>query len=93
MNNKIILTILELVIDIFRGLALITLISPVIIYQFIHGDTDRYIWLISGPEPFNKFGGGPYQLYMYLTLVITGIALFVLTSFIKKIVEARRIYE
>lgn len=46
--------------------------SPVALYLFIHGDAERYAWIISGPEPFSNFGSGPYQLRMYVGLFALG---------------------
>lgn len=57
------------------GAGLLLAVSPVIMYWFIHGDPERYLWIISGPAPFNSFGSGPFQLYMYACLVISGILL------------------
>jgi len=57
--------------------------SPVILYWFIHGDPDRYLWIISGPAPFSSFGSGPFQLYLYAGLVITG-SLLITTVLVAK---------
>lgn len=54
------------------GAGLLLVVSPVILYWFIHGDPDRYLWIISGPAPFDSFGSGPFQLYLYACLVIAG---------------------
>ena len=54
------------------GAGLLLVVSPVILYWFIHGDPARYLWIISGPAPFSSFGSGPFQLYLYVGLVITG---------------------
>lgn len=54
---------------------LLLVVSPVILYWFIHGDPERYLWIISGPPPFSSFGSGPFQLYMYAGLVFSGLLL------------------
>ena len=59
-------------------------LSPFILYWFIHGDYDRYIWIINGPFPFNSFGGGPFQLLMYGGLLITGLVLIAISLIIKR---------
>ena len=59
-------------------------ISPIILYWFIHGDYDRYIWIINGPFPFNSFGGGPFQLLMYGGLLITGVVLIAVSLIVKR---------
>ncbi len=56
------------------GLGLIAVVSPVFFYWFIHGDTDRYLWIINGPPPFDQFGGGPYQLWiLYVLPFLAGV--------------------
>ena len=55
------------------GAGILSFVSPVVLYWFIHGDPERYLWIISGPAPFSSFGGGPFQLYLYAGLVIAGI--------------------
>ncbi len=49
--------------------------SPVALYLFIHGEAERKSWIISGPEPFSDFAGGPYQLRMYVGLFAAGVIL------------------
>ena len=58
--------------------------SPIILYCFIHGDYERYIWIIKGPFPFSSFGGGPFQMLMYASLFITGIILIIISLIIKR---------
>lgn len=59
-------------------------LSPFILYWFIHGDYDRYIWIINGPFPFSSFGGGPFQLFMYGGLLITGLVLITVSLIVKR---------
>ena len=59
-------------------------LSPFILYWFIHGDYDRYIWIINGPFPFSSFGGGPFQLLMYGGLLITGLVLIAVSLIVKR---------
>lgn len=58
-------------------------ISPIILYWFIHGDYERYTWIINGPFPFSSFGGGPFQLLMYGGLCISGIVLITVSLIVK----------
>ncbi len=67
-----------------RNLGIITTISPIFLYWFIHGNYDRYIWIINGPYPFNGFGGGSFQLLMYSGLLITGILLIAISLIVKR---------
>lgn len=55
------------------GSGLLLVVSPLVLYWFIHGDPERYLWIISGPPPFSGFGSGPFQLVMYAGLVLAGI--------------------
>jgi len=70
--------------DLLLGLGFIISISPVILYWFIHGDYERYIWIINGPYPFSSFGGGPFQLFMYMVLFVTGVLLIVVSVVLKR---------
>lgn len=66
-------TILKFGTSLFLGFSFIFFVSPIFLYWFIHGNYDRYVWIINGPYPFSHFGGGPYQLWMGLGLVVGGI--------------------
>jgi hypothetical protein len=55
------------------GVGLVALAMPFFLYWLIHGDYDRYVWLINGPPPFDEFGSGPFQLLMYLGFFSTGV--------------------
>ncbi len=56
------------------GLGFVFLASPFLLWWWIHGDYERYVWIISGPRPYDNFGGGPFQLVMYTTLFLTGLS-------------------
>jgi hypothetical protein len=59
------------------GLGTIFLVSPFLLWWWIHGSYERYVWIISGPYPYDNLGGGPFQVMVYSGLFATG---FVLTS-------------
>lgn len=43
-------------------------------FWFVHGSFGRYLWIINGPEPFSRFGGGPFQLAVgSLIMVVSGV--------------------
>jgi len=65
----------EFIVDLSLGLGVVLVISPVALYWFIHGNYDRYIWIINGPYPFSSLGGGPFQILVYTGLFIIGISL------------------
>lgn len=73
----------DIVSSLILGIGFISLISPLLIFWFIHGNHERYMWIISGPHPFDKFGGGPFQLFMYLGLFIFGLILIVISFYIR----------
>lgn len=77
--------LLDILISLLLGIGLILLISPVLLYWWIHGNYERYIWIISGPAPYNNFGSGPYQLFVFLLFpVVLGILLMSVSFFVKK---------
>ncbi len=70
--------------DLIRGLGAVLIVSPLALYCFIHGNYERYIWIINGPAPFKYFGSGPFQLWMYLGLFVCGILVLVLSGKMKR---------
>ena len=62
----------------------IFIISPLFLYWWIHGDYERYLWIINGPEPFSNFGSGPYQMGMFLGLEFLGVSMFVVGLYLRK---------
>ncbi len=66
--------ILDILSSLLLGLGLVYLASPCLLWWWIHGDYERYVWIISGPRPYDSFGGGPFQLVMYTTLFLTGLS-------------------
>jgi len=59
------------------GLGVVVLLLIPTLYWFIHGDYERYIWVIRGPQPFSQFGGGPYQFWLGVCLFVTGSGMIV----------------
>jgi len=70
--------------DLLLGLGFIFTISPIIVYWLIHDNYERYIWIINGPYPFSRFGGGPFQLFMYTALFVIGVVLVTISMYLKK---------
>jgi hypothetical protein len=66
------------------SIGILTIVSPIFLYWFIHGDYERYIWIINGPFPFSSFGGGPFQMLTYISLFITGLVLIIISLIIKR---------
>lgn len=76
-------TFRELLASLLLGLGAVALLAPVALYVLIHGDDDRYLWLISGPPPFDQLGSGPVQLWLGTGLVTAGVLLVVLATLVK----------
>ena len=82
-------TISDITTSILFGAGIIFLISPFLLYQWIHSDYERYLWIIGGPDPYSKFGGGPYQLIMYLSLLLIGITLLLSPFLLKRVYDKK----
>ena len=67
----------ELFSSLLLGLGTILLASPFLLWWWTHGSYERYVWIISGPYPYDNLGGGPFQVMVYSGLFAAG---FVLTS-------------
>jgi|GEM_PF-1912783 len=75
--------ILDITASVLLGLGTIGILSPFLMYWFIHGNYDRYIWIIHGPYPFSSFGGGPFQLFMDVGLMLAGAILIIISLILK----------
>lgn len=83
--NKIIMFLSNFILS----TGVLTIISPILLYWFIHGDYERYIWIINGQFPFKSFGGGPFQLLMYMGLFILGVVLISVSLIIKFLIKKK----
>ena len=73
------------------GLGLVLVAMPFFVNWLIHGDYDRYIWLINGPKPFDSWGGGPYQLWLHVSFFLWGLGMVALgLLFRARLLERRR---
>lgn len=59
--------------SILLGWAIIIMTSPIFLAWWL-SDYERYIWTISGPEPFRRFGSGPYMLGMFFIMEFIGLS-------------------
>jgi len=75
--TKIKKAIFEIINSTLFGLGIIFMFSPFLLNWWIHGSYERYIWIISGPSPYDKFGSVPFQLYMCLGLFSMGVVIFI----------------
>lgn len=67
------ITVVDVTSAIVLGIGVLLLASPAALYWWVHGDYDRYLWIIRGPSPYNQLGGGPFQLWTYVLLLILGL--------------------
>ena len=70
---------LPLVVDLasafLLGLGAVTLLLLPCLYWLIHGDAERFQWIIRGPAPFNNLGSGPYLLWLGLAIFLSGLGM------------------
>ena len=52
------------------GIGLVLLAAPAGFLWLVHGDGERYRWLIGGPPPFDQWGSGPYQLWTCAEMIL-----------------------
>jgi len=83
----------SLLLDILSSILLcwgvIFIASPVWLTWFIHGNYERYLWIINGPFPFSSFGSGPFQLFMFIFLVLAGILMISVGLVLRKFLCTR----
>jgi len=77
----------SLLLDILSSILLcwgvIFIASPVWLTWFIHGNYERYLWIINGPFPFSSFGSGQFQLFMFIFLILAGILMIILNIILR----------
>lgn len=81
MTNKTIGALLGYIPCVLFGAGIMFIISPLFLYWWIHGDYDRYLWIIKGPYPYSNLGSAPYQLLLYGGSFFAGI-LFIIVAFV-----------
>lgn len=59
------------------GLGMVFLTSPFLLWWWILGSNELYVWITGGPYPYDDLGGRPFQVAVYPGSFATG---FVLTS-------------
>ena len=64
-------TLGELFSSLLLGLGTILLASPFLLWWWIHGSYERYVWIIGGPYPYDNLGG-PFQVVVYPGLFAAG---------------------
>jgi hypothetical protein len=63
------------------GLALFAAAGPWLLNQWVHADSERYVWVISNVDPCSSMGGGPGMLWVFGTswLAAAGAFLYAAT--------------
>ena len=84
MKNSLAKILLNIILLILPGMGTILIFSPIFLYWWIHGDYNRYLWIISGPFPYSHFGGGPFQTVLYGGLFLAGILSFTIVFILRK---------
>ena len=65
------------------GLSVVAAMSPAALYWWIHGDHERYIWIINGPAPYSGMGSGPWQLWVGVGLLLASLGLLAVGCWLK----------
>lgn len=83
LTSDVLNRIREIVSSALLGVGLLLMISPLFLYWFIHGDADRYLWIIQGPPPFDQSGSAPFQLWTGVLLLAAGIIFVIISHIIR----------
>lgn len=67
-----------------RAIGLLFLLSPVFLYWLIHGDYNRYLWIINGPFPLSHLGSAPFQIVIYISLFFLGLIILLFSLKLNK---------
>lgn len=73
MSQQWLITTIDVLSSIVLGVGILFLTSPLVLYWWIHGNYERYLWIIKGPLPYSQFGGGPFQLWIGVSLLLLGL--------------------
>lgn len=87
MNHKTINALLSYIPCVLFGIGTMFIVSPLFLYWWIHGDYDRYLWIIKGPYPYSNLGSAPYQLFLYGGLFFAGIILIIVALVLRKMLH------
>jgi hypothetical protein len=58
------------------GLGLFAAAGPWLLNDWVHGDYDRYVWVISHVDPCSAMGGGPGMLWVFGTSCLAALGAF-----------------
>lgn len=76
--------IVDLVSSAILGLGILAMLFPLLLWWWLHGSPERYMWIISGPYPYDRLGGGPTQLWIGAAAGGIGLILFLIGVLIRR---------
>jgi hypothetical protein len=59
------------------GLGLFAALGPWLLSEWVHGDYERYVWVIRQVDPCSSMGGGPGMLWVFGTSWLAAAGAFV----------------
>ncbi len=60
-----------------------------IFYYWLHGDFERYLWIINQPWPLSHLGGSSVQLLIYIAFTFTGLILLATGIYIQNLINKK----
>ena len=77
----------RIVLDLFSssllGVGITSVLAAPAFWWWVNGNRERYLWIINGPPPYDRFGSGPLQLWIGVLLAATGVGLFMLGAILR----------
>jgi hypothetical protein len=62
----------RLIQNILFGVGIIFILSPILLYCFLHSEYERYLWIFNQSFPDVYFVGGRVQMWLDIILVLIG---------------------
>lgn len=78
----------QIAVDLFSssllGVGITFVLAAPAFWWWVNGSRERYLWIINGPAPYNRFGSGPLQLWIGVLLAAIGVVLFTLGAVLRQ---------
>jgi hypothetical protein len=78
-----------LISNLFFLLALFFFSGNFIFYYWLHGDFERYLWIINQPWPLSHLGGSSVQLLIYIAFTFTALILLATGIYIQHLINKK----